>query len=119
MREALTFRKPDRLRFGRQFRQVYDQGQRTAGKLFVLLVLAQGEGPRQVGVVTSRKVGNAVQRNRARRLLREAYRHHQHQLANHLQLVMIARAAIRDKKFHDVEAELLDLAGRARILTGT
>jgi ribonuclease P protein component len=118
LREAHTFRKPDRLQHSRQFRQVYDRGRRHAGKQFVLLVLAAPAGPRQVGIVTSRQVGNAVARNRARRLLREAYRLHQHQLQDHLQLVMVARPAIVGRKLRDVEAELLGLAGAAGILIG-
>jgi ribonuclease P protein component len=122
LHEQHTFPKRERLQYSAQFRQVYDRGQRVAGRLFVLLVLAEpGAGPagRALGVVTSRKVGNAVARNRARRLLREAYRLNKHKLKPNLQIVMIARSAIQDATLAVVEAELCRLGAVAGILEAT
>ena len=74
---------------------------------------------RALGVVTSRKVGNAVARNRARRLMREAYRLNKQKLKTNLVIVMIARNAINGKHRQDVEAEVLRLFGGAGILNET
>jgi ribonuclease P protein component len=71
---------------------------------------------RGVGVVASRKIGGAVVRSRARRLLREAYRLNKQKLKTNLQIVMIARSAINQKRLQDVEAELLRLFRAAGIL---
>ena len=71
---------------------------------------------RGVGIVTGRAVGGAVQRNRARRLLREAYRLNKHKLKPNLRMVLVARAAIAGKTFSDVETELLKLFRTAGIL---
>jgi ribonuclease P protein component len=122
-----TLPKRERLKRGSQFRHAYEHGRKFIGKLFVLYVvdgpperpMATGRASRAVGVVTSRKVGNAVTRNRARRLLREAYRLNKQKLNDNLQMVMVARSAINGKRRQEVEAELLRLFRAAGILNET
>ena len=111
-----SFPKRQRLQYNSQFRRVYDNGRRYHGSLAVAYVLAVPDQPRAAGVVTSRKVGNAVARNRARRLLREAYRLTQHRLQDHFQIVMVARQSINGKTRRDVETCLLDLFRAAGLL---
>jgi len=79
--------------------------------------LAPGALPR-LGLVVSKKVGGAVQRNRARRLLREAYRLHQHDLEAVVDLVLVARPSIAGKAFAEVERDLLTTLRRARLSKG-
>jgi ribonuclease P protein component len=68
---------PNRLRSRREFRAAQEQGARVSLEHFVLVLYARaganGGGPR-LGIVASRRVGNAVRRNRAKRLTREAFR---------------------------------------------
>lgn len=73
----------------------------------------------ELGVVTSRKVGSAVVRNRARRLLREAYRRHQHALRGPVRLVLVARAAIRGASLAEVEREFLAVLRRNALLAAS
>ncbi len=67
----------------------------------------------RLGVVTSRKIGGAVVRSRARRLLRESFRQHQHEFAQPVELVLVARNSIAGKKFAEVEKDFLAALNRA------
>ena len=119
-----TFPKSERLQYGHQFRQIYERGRKVEGRLLALYLLDEpatkpAPSGRAVGVVTGRKLGGAVQRNRARRLLREAYRLNKHKLKPNIQIVIVARYGIRGKRLPDVEAELLRLFGTAGMLSAS
>ena len=69
-----------------------------------------------MGVVTSKKIGNAVVRSRARRLLREAFRLHQHELPREADLVLIARQSIAGKNSVEVGRDFITAARRAKLM---
>jgi ribonuclease P protein component len=73
------------------------------------------EGPR-LGVVTSRKIGNAIVRSRARRLLREAFRRHQHDFARPLDIVLVARQSIANKDYAQVERDFVSAARQSKLM---
>ena len=73
----LDFRLPKsaRLRKPSEFRCVYTKGKRFDGRLMTVFILPSASGFQRLGITASKKgVGNAVQRNRAKRLLRETFR---------------------------------------------
>lgn len=77
-----------------------------------------GQGTPRLGVVTSRKIGNAVARSRARRLLREAFRRHQHDLQQAVDLVLVARNSIAGKNYAQVELDFMSAAKQAKLIRG-
>lgn len=70
----------------------------------------------RLGVVTSRKLGSAVERNRARRLMRECFRKHHHELGSAIDLVLVARNSINGRGLGEVETDFLTALQRAGLL---
>ena len=104
------FRKEERLLDGRDFRRVSRRGERFRTQHFVVLARAAIDNsptPRpRLGLTVSRKVGNAVVRNRMKRRLREWFRHHRRQLSNSVDLVIIVRPQGADLAYDQVCKEL-------------
>ena len=121
----MTADPPKRLRLGRaarlaqsrDFARIRQQGERLAlGCLIANWNKLPDGGAPKLGVVTSKKIGGAVARSRARRLLRESFRQHQHEFAQPVELVLVARNSIAGKNFAGVEKDFLAALNRANLL---
>jgi ribonuclease P protein component len=114
---SLGFSRHQHLKRGHDFQRIRNAGQRLVNGCIVAnwVELKPGAGSR-LGVITSSKLGNAVVRSRARRLLREAYRLHQHELRAPVDLVLVARASIVGRKLVDVERDYLSFLRRAKLM---
>ena len=75
----------------RLFRRLYKTGKSVVTPLFVLYVRKNGKPCNRLGITTSKSVGKAVQRNRCRRVLREAYRLLEPELVSGYDLILVAR----------------------------
>ena len=113
----LKFGRAMRIKQGRDFSRIRLEGKRLVCGCLIAnwRKLPTGAGSR-LGVVTSGKLGNAIIRNRARRVLREAFRVHQHDLTQPVDLVLIARASIIGKPFTEVEKDFLTTLRKAGLL---
>lgn len=116
---------PQRLRLGRgarikhrrDFSRLRQAGERLAtGCLVANWQRLPADAPSRLGVITAGKIGGAVVRSRARRLLREAFRLHQHDLASPVDMVLVARPSIVGRRFAEIERDLLTALRRGRLL---
>ena len=113
----LRFGRAARLKQGRDFARLRQGGQRLAsGCLIANWQRLPPGSPSRLGVITSGKIGGAVVRSRARRLLREAFRLHQRDLAEPLDLILIARHSISGKGFAEVEKDFLTTLRKSGLL---
>lgn len=117
MPPRLSFGRRQRIKQSRDFARARAQGERLAqGSLVANWLKLECDATTRLGVVTSKKVGGAVERNRARRLLREVFRRHQHDLLQPVDLVLVARPSIVGKKFADVEKDFLKALVKAGLV---
>lgn len=85
------FTKSEHLTKKREFERVFNEGKVIKNEFFVLYVIPNDFTHSRIGLVVSKKVGNAVRRNRAKRLLREVYRLNKHLLTVHVDIIVIPR----------------------------
>ena len=89
-------------------------GASVHGKFMLLSVLPNaGEEAARIGIVTSRRVGGAVDRNRVRRRLREIVRAERERLLPGAWFVIVERQRAVDAAFDELRAEWMRLVGRA------
>jgi ribonuclease P protein component len=105
-----------RLTRSTDFERVRRFGKSYAHPLIVLVALPNEERKSRFGVSAGRSLGNAVQRNRAKRLLREALRPVIGAIAPGWDLLLLARSPVNEAKLQNVEAALQDLLNRANVM---
>jgi ribonuclease P protein component len=97
-----------RVRRSADFTAAREAGRRLDGGWFLLWVRDRGDGrSARLGVAASRAVGGAVVRNRCKRVLRDLFRRHQHEIASGLDLIISARPSMRDIATADLEKRFL------------
>jgi ribonuclease P protein component len=106
-----------RLRQSNDFKRVRRFGKSYAHPFIVLVALrAEAEGTR-IGVAAGKSVGNAVQRNKAKRLVREAVRSLLPQIQPGWNIILICRKPMIKSNFIKIQAALLELFSKAKLLT--
>ena len=88
-----------------EFERAYDTGVRISGRFMTVFVVDNGGQAPRLGVAATRKMGAAVERNRAKRLARELFR--RHKIDAGLDVIIVPRREMVDVPFASLEADYL------------
>ncbi len=112
---GLEFERGRRLRARGEFNKVFQKGKRLGGRQFVMIALPNGTTEHRLGMTVGRKLGAAVVRNRARRLLRESFRRLEPAAGQGFDLVIVARADIVGRTQSEVDREFRERVRRLNV----
>jgi ribonuclease P protein component len=113
----LRLTRTQRLHNTRDFARIRANGQRLVHGCLIANWMMDPQGKTaRLGVITGRTLGGATVRNRARRLIREVFRHHQHEFIGAADLILIARPSIVNRSRAAVETDLIRLMCKAGLL---
>lgn len=91
------------IKSNKDFLKVYRKGKFTANKFITVYYVPNRNPYNRIGITTSKKIGNAVARNRARRIIRAAYRNSEKMFPIGFDIVFVARPDIVSKKSTNIE----------------
>ena len=89
------------------FELIYKTGFKRSGRLMTMFTRERETGPARLGIAATRKMGAAVERNRAKRLVRELFRHNKPLTA--VDVVVVPRREILDAPYERIEVEFKSL----------
>jgi ribonuclease P protein component len=108
---------PFKLHRRAEFTRVYERGTRLRGRFMTCFALPNELGSPRLGIAASQKIGNAVTRNRAKRLIRQLFRAHKPLTA--IDIVIIPRREMMDASWQTIEADYRAALARLEKRSGT
>lgn len=104
------------LKLNHVFRRLYARGDSAVGRFVVVYARRNGTDGNRLGITTGAKLGRAVDRNRARRRIRETYRLNESRLKRGYDIVIVARSAAIDGDFQEMQRSFLRQCAKLRLL---
>lgn len=98
--------KGQTLKENKDFRRLYYRGKNKAGSVLVTYAMKNKKGHNAIGITTGKKIGGAVERNRARRIIRVAFRNLEQEINGSWDFVFVARSRTTMVKEQEVEAQM-------------
>ena len=99
----MRFRPHEHIRRRPEFQKVYERGVKVHGRLATLFILANGTAVGRLGIAATKRLGGSVERNRAKRLIREAFR--RHKIAPGFDVVVVPKRELLDASLAAIESE--------------
>jgi ribonuclease P protein component len=115
LEEFLMLHKKWRINKGKEYGYIYKNGKRITGKYIIVFIKENNLDHNRFGIVTSKKIGNAVTRNRAKRQLREVIRKNIQIIRPGYNLVIIARFNMKESSFDLIEKDFLRIMKKASL----
>lgn len=106
-------RKEWRICRGKEYSGIYKTGRRFTGQYMIVFLKENQLTRNRFGIVTSKKIGNAVIRNRAKRQIRAVIRKNLNDLPQSYDMVVVARFSIKAKVFDLIEKDFLRVIRKA------
>lgn len=98
--------KSHTLKQNKDFRRLYYRGKTKASSCLVTYIMKNRLGETRIGITSGKKVGNAVRRNRSRRLIRAAFSCCEDRLNGSYDIVFVARTRTADAKMQQVREQM-------------
>jgi len=107
----LKFKLPKSIRLTKEkhFTYIFQNARKIQNRYLIVYFAPAKEKQGKVAFVASKRLGNAVIRNRCKRLLREFYRLNQHQITKTLDIVFVAKSNILNEKFCYINESFIEL----------
>ncbi|WP_226668594.1 ribonuclease P protein component [Metabacillus litoralis] len=109
-------RRKFRIKKNKDFQKVFKKGKSIANRQFVLYIYNEKEEKEfRVGLSVSKKIGNAVTRNKVKRLIRQVFSEEKHRFVIGKEFIIIARKPAAKMNYHEVKSSLNHLFRKAKI----
>ena len=106
----MKLRACERIRRRADFQQAYEHGARVHGRYSTLFILPNKLDVGRLGIAATKKLGGAVQRNRAKRLIREVFRHNK--IASGFDIVVVPKRDLLQASLTVLEADYRSILER-------
>lgn len=107
------FTSASRVRHRPEFERAYSRGSRSHGRFMTVFMVPNGLTRPRLGIAATRKLGSAVERNRAKRLTRELFR--RHMLSAAVDVVVVPRREMLHAPFTSLEADYVAVLDKGRL----
>ncbi len=110
------FPKKYKIKSKKEFQRVYEKGQSVVDGMSVFYVLPSENEKIKIGFAVGKKIGNAVVRNRVKRMMREIFRKHKNELKGNKRVVWVARQRLALADIKTYERVFLRLVKKASLM---